>query len=60
MTPRQKRRKVDIFALPPLRQHQQQEEQKQEEAADQEMQAEQPQPNPFMQAGRRKKDGQNK
>ena len=60
MAARQKRRKVQIFAPPPLRQNQQQEEQKQEEAADQDMQGEQPQPNPFMQGGRRKKDGPNK
>ena len=36
---RQKRRKIQIFADPPLRQHQP-EEQKQEEGADQEMQGE--------------------
>ena len=51
---RLKRRKVDIYALPPNRGPQQQEEQKQEEAADQEMHGEQPLANPFGQ-GRRKK-----
>ena len=39
---------------------QQPEEQKQEEGADQDMQGEQPQAFPFMQGGRRKKEGPNK
>ena len=43
MVNRSKRRKVQIFAEPPLRQMQQPEEQKQEEGADQDMQGEQPQ-----------------
>ena len=60
MVNRSKRRKVQIFAEPPLRQMQQPEEQKQEEGADQDMQGEQPQAFPFMQGGRRKKEGPNK
>jgi len=57
---RQKRRKIQIFADPPLRQQQQQqpEEQKQEEGADQEMQGEQPQANHGMNSRRQKRDGQ--
>ena len=49
---RQKRRKIQIFALPPLRQNQQPEEQKQEEGADQDMQGEQSQLNPSMNSRR--------
>ena len=53
---RLKRRKVDVFAFPPNRGEQQQEEQKNEEPGDQEMHGDQPQPNPFNQGRRKKKE----